>query len=122
MEILDHISLSFEFPNGIHVNFEANQLSPPGFSKVGEEFTGRTGALITSRGRMVHVKGPKDQEEMESKRDITYDGIEQFLERIVTNNPENVAERSAESTMIAILGRTAIYTGKEATWKGVFGA
>jgi hypothetical protein len=71
---------------------------------------------------MVHVKGPKDQEEMESKRDITYDGIEQFLERIVTNNPENVAERSAESTMIAILGRTAIYTGKEATWKGVFGA
>jgi NADPH-dependent curcumin reductase CurA len=59
---------------------------------------------------------------MDSKRDITYDGIEQFLERIVTNNPENVAERSAESTMIALLGRTAIYNKREATWKAVFGA
>ena len=42
--------------------------------------------------------------------------------RVVTNNPENVAERSAQSTMIALLGRTAIYTGKEQTWKGLFGA
>jgi hypothetical protein len=71
---------------------------------------------------MVHHKSLKEHETIPSKRDITYEGIEQFLERIVTNNPENVAERSALSTMIALLGRTAIYTGKEQTWKGLFGA
>lgn len=32
----DHLSLSFEFPGGVHVNFEANQLSPNGFKRVGE--------------------------------------------------------------------------------------
>ena len=122
MEIMDHLTLSFEWPNGIHVNFEANQLTPPGFNRVGEEFTGTKGSIETSRARMIHHKGLKDHQTIESKRDITYEGIEQFLERVVTNNPENVAERSAQSTMIALLGRTAIYTGKEQTWKGLFGA
>jgi myo-inositol 2-dehydrogenase/D-chiro-inositol 1-dehydrogenase len=122
MEILDHLSLTFEFPDGIHVNYEANQLTPRGFSRVGEEFTGTTGVIATSRARMVHIRGPKDEETVESKRDITYDGIEAFLGRILSGDVENVAERSALSTMVAILGRTAIYTGREATWKGVFEA
>jgi len=121
MEILDHLTLSFEFPNGIHVNYEANQISPPGFSKVGEEFTGRTGVIATSRARMVHTRSPKQVEEVVSKRDITFDAIEQFISRILSGDVENVAERSALSTLIAILGRTALYTGKEATWKEAIG-
>ena len=122
MEILDHLSLTFEFPNGIHVNFEANQLSPPGFSRVGEEFTGVKGVIATSRSRMVHTRGRNDVETIDSKRDITIDTIEAFLGRIADGNPENVAERSALSTMIAILGRTALYTEQEVSWKGEFGA
>lgn len=121
MEILDHLGITFEFPNGIHVNFEANQISPRGFSRVGEEFTGTKGVIETSRARMVHVKGLKESETIESKRDITIDGIEGFLTRVLSGNVENVAERSAISTLFAILGRTAIYNGREATWKGEFG-
>jgi len=117
MEILDHLTLSFEFPNGIHVNYEANQISPPGFSRIGEEFTGRKGVIATSRARLVHTRGPKDVEEVPSKREITFDAIEQFISRILSGDVENVAERSALSTLIAILGRTALYTGREATWK-----
>jgi predicted dehydrogenase len=120
MEILDHLTLSFEFPNGIHVSFEANQISPAGFGRVGEEFTGTTGVLATSRSRLVHYKGRKDIETIESKRDITYDGLEAFLGRILSGEVENIAERSALSTLIGILGRTALYTGREATWKGLF--
>jgi myo-inositol 2-dehydrogenase / D-chiro-inositol 1-dehydrogenase len=121
MEIMDHLTLSFEFPDGIHVNFEANQISPRGFNRVGEEFTGTTGVLETSRARMVHLRGDKNQEVIESKRDITMDGIEQFLGRIQSGQVENVAERSAISTLFAILGRTAIYNNREATWKDEFG-
>jgi len=122
MEILDHLTLSYEFPNGIHVNFEANQISPAGFRRVGEEFTGTAGVLETSRQRMVHHRGPRDVETVESKRDITNDAVESFLERILNGNVENVAERSAISTLFAILGRTAIYNHREATWKGEFGS
>jgi myo-inositol 2-dehydrogenase/D-chiro-inositol 1-dehydrogenase len=121
MEILDHLSLTFTFPDEIHVNFEANQLSPPAFSHVGEQFTGTKGVLDTSRQRLIHTKGPRSVETIESKRDITYDGIEAFLQRILDGDVENVAQRSAVSTLFAILGRTAIYNNREATWKGEFG-
>jgi hypothetical protein len=120
MEILDHLTLSFEFFNGIHVNFEANQVSPPGFHRVGEEFSGTKGLLATSRARLVHHKGPNNIETVDSKRDMTYDAIEAFLGRILSGDVENVAERSALSTLIAILGRTALYSGREQTWKGLF--
>ncbi|MFN7997952.1 MAG: Gfo/Idh/MocA family oxidoreductase [Bryobacteraceae bacterium] len=121
MEIMDHLTLSYEFPNGIHVNFEANQISPPGFSHVGEEFTGTKGVLLTSRARLVHHKGPKDSETMPSPRDITNDAIEAFLTRVQNGEVENVAERSAISTLFAILGRTALYNKREAVWKDEFG-
>ena len=44
-----------------------------------------------------------------------------FFDRLLSGNVENVAERSALSTLIAILGRTAIYSKKEAVWKDVIG-
>ena len=121
MEILDHLSIAYEFPGDIHVNFEANQISPAGYRRVGEEFTGTTGMLETSRERMSHRKAAKDIEVMESKRDITNDAIESFLTRVITGEVENVTERSAISTLFAILGRTAVYQNREATWKGEFG-
>ena len=122
MDILDNLSLTYVFPQDIVVNFEANQMSPPGFSHVGEQFTGTKGVLDTSRARLVHTKGPGNVETIESKRDITYDGIEAFLQRILDGQTENVAERSAISTLFAILGRTSIYNKREATWKGEFGS
>lgn len=121
MDLMDNLSIIFEWPNNILVNFEANQLTPRGFSRIGEEYTGTKGTIETSRGKMVHHKSAADHETIDSKRDITFDAIEQFLGRILSGDVENVAERSAYSTMIAILGRTAIYSGHEQTWKGVFG-
>ena len=121
MDILDHVSLSFQFPDSINVNFEANQLTPAGWRRIGEEFTGTKGVLETSRAKMVHTKAPKDVETLDSKRDITFDGIENFLGRIQSGDVENVAARSAQSTLFAILGRSAVYQGKEVTWRGEFG-
>lgn len=120
-ETLDHLTVSFEWPGGMHVNFEANQISPAPFRRVGEEFTGEKGTITISRQEMVHMKGRRDTERIESTRDITIDGIEAFLERVRTGDYENVAERSARSTMIAILGREAVYSRKEVTWRGLYG-
>jgi predicted dehydrogenase len=120
-EVMDNLSLTFVFPNDLIVNYEANQLCPKGFGRVGEEFSGKDGLLATSRAKLVHYKGPKDVETIESKRDITYDAFDDFLNRVINNEPANVGERSAISTLFAILGRTAIYQNREATWKGEFG-
>ncbi len=88
---------------------------------MGEDFTGTKGLIETSRERMVHRKAAKDVETMTSTRDITNDAIEAFLTRVMNGEVENVAERSAISTLFAILGRTAIYQNREATWKAEFG-
>jgi predicted dehydrogenase len=122
MDINDNLTLSFRFPNDINVNFEANQVTPIGYAKIGEEFTGTKGTLVTSRSSLIHYKGPRDMEQIDSKRDITHEAFEQWLERIQNNKPENVGERSAISTLFAILGRTALYNKREATWKGEFGS
>ncbi len=121
MDIVDNLSLAYEWPNNILVNFEANQLTPVGYNKIGEEFTGTKGTIAVSRQRMIHYKGRTDSETIASKRDITFEGIEQFLGRILSGDIENAAERSALSTMVAILGRTAMYERKEVTWKGLYG-
>jgi predicted dehydrogenase len=121
MDILDNLTVIYEWPGPMYVNFEANQLTPRGFSKVGEEFTGTKGTIATARQRMTHYKGPGQVEDMLTKRDITIDAISAFLGRIVEGRPENVVERSALSTCIALLGRTAIYTGRTATWHGDIG-
>jgi predicted dehydrogenase len=120
MEILDHLSLTFTFPQDVHVNYEANQFTPRGFSRVGEEFTGTKGVLATSRARMIHYKDTQLSETMESKGDITKDAVEAFLGRILSGDVENATEWAAKSTMIALLGRAAIYSGREVTWKGEF--
>jgi myo-inositol 2-dehydrogenase / D-chiro-inositol 1-dehydrogenase len=121
MDLMDHLSLCFEFPGGLHVNYEANQMSPPGFGRIGEEFTGTKGGILTSRSKMTHIRGPREQEVIASKRDITMDALELFISRVINGEVENVAERSAISTLFAILGRTALYNQREATWKGDIG-
>src|SRR5207249_685660 len=100
--------------------------SHPGIGKVGEEFVGRKGMITTSRGKTVFTPAhDSDQAEttvtLNSRHDITVDAFQSFLDRVVSGKVENVAERSALSTGIAILGRTAIYSRKEATWKDVIG-
>ena len=105
MALMDNLTVCFKWPNGINVNFEANQITPRGFySKVGEEFTGTKGFITTSRQEMVHVKSPEDTETIPAERDITMDGIELFLEHIQSGKVWNMAEEAAMSTMIALLG------------------
>jgi len=120
-ETMDHLSVSYEWPDNMVVNYEANQFSPRPWRRVGEEFTGSEGVIEVSRRAMKQTKPPNDIETMDSKRDITMDALEAFIERVQTGNYENVAERSARSTMIAILGREAIYAGREMTWRELYG-
>lgn len=121
MEIMDHLTLSFEFPNGMHVNYEANQITPRPFRRIGETFTGSNGVIETSRQGLIHHRDGDKVDKLPAKGDITIEAVETFLRRVQTGDIENVGERSALSTMMALLGRTAIYEGREVTWLGEFG-
>ena len=76
MDILDNLTVIYAWPKEMFVNFEANQLTPRGFRRIGEEFTGTKGTIFTSRDKMTHYIAQGKQEDMVSKRDITIDSIE----------------------------------------------
>ncbi len=99
-EPLDHLSLTFEFPGGLLAHYDA-RTDPAGLSRMGEEFKGTAGVIHTS------YRGD----------DMTVDALDGFIGRILSGRVENTAERSALSTLTAILGRTAIAENRQVTWK-----
>ena len=54
--------------------------------------------------------------EVPTKYDITADAVNAFVDGARTGKIENAAFTAAESTMTAILGRMAAYSGKEIEW------
>ena len=101
MQALDNLSLTFEFPGGILANYDAARSGPLGLSRAGEEFVGTRGTVLISADGMEHTRN----------------ALEGFIGRILSGNLENTAERSALSTLIAILGRLAIDENRQVTWK-----
>lgn len=120
-DTLDHVMAVFEWPGELHVDFEASQVTPPPYRRHGEHFTGTKSTIEVWRSHMSHYKPSGEIETIKAKRDITMDALENFIERVLTGDYENVAVRSAQSTMIAILGREAVYRRREVTWKGLYG-
>ena len=51
-----------------------------------------------------------------SKKDITADAVNLFIEGARTGKLENAAFYAADSTLTAIMAREAIYKGREMTW------
>ena len=116
-DILDNLAFTFQYANGLVVSFSANQFGRgTGWSDVGETFMCEKGTIHISRqGYKLHREG-QPVEEVKTVGDITKDAVDQFIEGARTGQMENAAIWGAESTLMAILARESIYTGKEMTW------
>ncbi|MBI1788192.1 MAG: Gfo/Idh/MocA family oxidoreductase [Acidobacteria bacterium] len=114
---LDHLNVTFEYPNGLRGFLAATQLAVKRYWDVKEQFFGSEGVLETERKYYRWHRGENDAVRVESKREITIDAVEVFLERILTGKPVNEALSACESTLTSLLGRLAIDTGREVTWE-----
>lgn len=117
-DILDNLAFTMQYANGLVVSFSANQFGRgTGWSDVGETFICERGTIHVSRqGYRLHRQG-QPVEEVKTTYDITKDAVDQFVEGARTGKMENAAIWGAESTLMAILAREAIYSGKEMTWE-----
>ena len=129
---LDHLTLCFEFANGVHCSYSANQFSTRGYRDVGETFICEKDAMHTSRegyrwfnkvadetplDKGYRVPGPDEAPaEVHTKYDITEDAVNSFVEGVRTGKLENTAYSAVETMYTAIMARQAIYTRKEVTW------
>lgn len=114
---LDHLAVIFEYPGGLRGILVATQLAPARYRDVREQFFGTGGVLETHRTYYKWDRGEGEIIKVDSKREITIDAIEEFLEKILSGKPENTTATACESTLTSLLGRLAIDLRREVSWE-----
>ncbi|MEA2063467.1 MAG: Gfo/Idh/MocA family oxidoreductase [Gemmatimonadota bacterium] len=115
--IFDHFAIDFEYPGGAHLLSMCRQTANTD-TNVSEVVVGATGESY-SDGKRCMIKGEKRwRHRGEGEKVNPYDQEHvDLIESIRSGNPLNEAQRVAESTMTAVMGRLSAYTGLEVTWE-----
>jgi predicted dehydrogenase len=116
--IFDHFMLDYEYPNGVHMMSMCRQMNGcdgnmRGVGGVSEALVGTKGtcqadAYLINGKQVAGRRGQKDPYVQEHT---------DLIESIRKNQPLNELKNVAESTLTAIMGRMAAYTGKTVTWE-----
>ncbi len=109
--IYDHFSVEFEYENGVRVQSLCRQNSDT-YSRVAERFVGTLGTCDPRRA----ITGKNVYEWKGEDANPYVDEHKHLITAIRTGKPINEAKQLAESTLAAIMGRMACYTGQEVTW------
>ena len=115
-DLLDHLSVTYDYPGNVQMTFAGSQMTPKFFRSNRERYIGEKGFIETAREYWTWSAGGPPVTE-KSTRDITNDSLEAFVKRVQDGKPENVGVRAAESTLTAILGQMAIDAKREVSWE-----
>ncbi|HLO40706.1 MAG TPA: Gfo/Idh/MocA family oxidoreductase [Phycisphaerales bacterium] len=110
----DHFAVQYEYPNGVVGQSYCRQIDGTD-GRVEEIIIGTEGQLRTTSG-YAEITG-KNPWRFSGKQTNPYrqEHID-LVQSIEAGKPLNEAKRTAESTLTAIMGRMAAYTGKNLTW------
>lgn len=135
----DFFSIDYEFESGMHLHSMCRQIDGCA-NKISEFIAGTKGssncrnAIYAPDGSITweynYVTDPETDpvqaEELQKNRVLKISPYVQehidMVTAIRTNQPYVEAEQTAISTMTAIMGRVAAYTGKEVTWEEMMNA
>ena len=116
--IFDHFGIEFEYPSGARVLSMCRQIEGSA-NHVGEHITGTRGTSDPASW----VKGASSWEWGEA--DYTNPYVQEHTDLIASiraGEPLNEGKQVAESTLTAIMGREACYTGQEIVWDELLAA
>ncbi len=119
-DIWDHFIAQLHYPGDLTVSFQSTQFLK-GFRDAGERFFGTDGVSESHYFGGVKIMGdhPWDSGVTEIIEDAETNKTRLFVQDIQTGNFRNEAPRAVESTLSAILVRTAAYQRQEVTWDEV---
>lgn len=113
--IYDHFSICYEYENGARLFSHCRQM-PGCFNDMSVQALGTKGTADLSerrfaiRGEKPWVRPGKDNAFYQTEHDELFASIRK-------GTPLNNGDYMAKSTLIAIMGRMAAYTGKQITWE-----
>jgi myo-inositol 2-dehydrogenase / D-chiro-inositol 1-dehydrogenase len=114
--VYDHFAVDYEYPNGVRITSMCRQIDGTA-AFVGERFAGTTGRTDASGV----IEGTSAWR-FEAPGDPVNPYVQEHADLIASiraGRPLNEGRQVAESTLTAILGREAAYTGAELTWDEV---
>lgn len=114
-DLLDHLSVTYDYPNNVQLVFAGSQMTPRFFRSNRERYIGDNGVIETAREYWTINTGSGPVTE-KSENDITIDALREFVRRVSEGKPENAGMRAAESTLTSLLGQMAIDRKREVTW------
>lgn len=117
-QIFDHHFVEFEYADGSKLYSQCRQGQPGTHQKVSEHVVGTKGSAdLNVQGRIFRITGPNAWE-LKLKQGEDGHQLEHYplIEAIKNDTPLNNLEQAAYSTMTAIMGRMATYSGKLIEW------
>lgn len=117
--IYDHFAIDFEYPSGARVLSMCRQIDGTR-GRIEEQFLGSKGASNAS-GRITGAS-PWNWEKPERSVSPYVQEHTDLIASIRASRPINELKQVAESTLTAIMGREAAYTGQEVTWDELLNA
>lgn len=115
-EIFDHHAVEYEYEGGVRVFSQCRQI-PGCWPSVDEHAIGTKGKCSVSGFR---ITGEKTWRYAKAEGDNNAGHAAEhfpFFDAILGDKPYNEAEYGAKSSLTAILGRMATYSGKEVSWE-----
>lgn len=120
--IYDHFAVDFEYPKGVHVMSMCRQIQGTA-GRIGENFIGPKGTFDTHQS-IIKITGASAWTYQRPERSVS-PYVQEHTDLIASirgGRPLNELKQVAESTLSAIMGREAAYTGQELTWDEVLKA
>jgi predicted dehydrogenase len=115
--IYDHIEVNYEYAGGVR-GFVVHRQIPGCYSETRDYIIGTKGnGIIGGRGPAVAFSGGSDWKRGGAEKDMYQVEHDELFASIRAGKPINDGVRMAHSTMLAIMGRMAAYTGQEISWE-----
>ncbi|MBL9115966.1 MAG: Gfo/Idh/MocA family oxidoreductase [Verrucomicrobiaceae bacterium] len=120
--IFDHFSIAYEFPGNVICHMASRQITGCHGETI-DIVAGTKGKLLIGKGGAeALLEGTKRWRWRGEKKDMYQVEHDVLFEAVRNGGYVNDGDRMMNSTMVAILGRTAAYTGKRVTWEDLIKA
>jgi predicted dehydrogenase len=114
--IYDHFEINYLYPNGTRA-FMANRQIVGCHNENSDYIMGTEGTCTIGRGPVPRIEGKTQWTFTGKQYDMYQKEHDEMFAAIRKNQPINNGKRMATSTMLAIMGRMAAYTGQQITWE-----
>lgn len=119
-EIYDHIDVDYHYPSGAIVSFKCRQI-PGSTPRVINTITGTEGTAFVNPGgsQIVDANGNETFRLKHGGMNPYVQEHTELIDSIRSGRPLAELEATADSSLTAVMGRFAAYSGKEVTWDSI---